>query len=150
MLLNLLFASLAYASCSRTWAANTTVGAAANTSSGLLIGHPNHRYPYVSEYLGIPFAQPPIADLRFMPPQPYSSNSARNATAQPPSCPQPPAKANYSNPEDIVNIFLYDGTYANHTNEDCLYLNVWTKYPFQNAPLKPVIVHHPTIRPMHG
>ncbi|KAL9016369.1 MAG: hypothetical protein Q9185_006288 [Variospora sp. 1 TL-2023] len=41
------------------------------TSSGLLEGHRAPNTPSVSEFLGIPFAQPPVGGLRFAAPQPY-------------------------------------------------------------------------------
>ena len=45
----------------------------------------------VSAFLGIPYAQPPIGDFRFKPPQdPASWSGLRNAYEQPPSCMQRP------------------------------------------------------------
>lgn len=43
----------------------------ASTSNGLIIGHRSDKRPSVIEYLGIPYAQPPVNDLRFAPPQKY-------------------------------------------------------------------------------
>jgi hypothetical protein len=55
---------------SRAWA----VGQAVNTTSGTIVGHAATNTTNVSEYLGIPYAQPPIGALRFAAPQPYQSN----------------------------------------------------------------------------
>ena len=62
-------------------------------------------------YLGIPFAQPPVGDLRFVPPQPFQYNTSTiNAQLQSPACLQSPTSG-----------------YVNYgTSEDCLFLNVYT------------------------
>jgi len=61
-------------------------------------------------YLGIPFAAPPVGDLRWKPPQPFKScKKVRDCTEFGPACPQPKARPNLGK-----------------TSEDCLYLNVWT------------------------
>jgi para-nitrobenzyl esterase len=66
-------------------------------------------------YKGIPFAAPPLADLRWRAPQPPMDwAGVRNADKFAPACIQVP----------IVNATL--GMDAVATNEDCLYLNVWT------------------------
>ena len=131
----------AVACLQKVWTTNATVGMIANTTSGLIKGHANAQYPYVSEYLGVPFAHPPLNNLRFMPPKAYAGCGKEVvADEQPPSCPQQRIAANYSQPLDFINHALADGTFANHTSEDCLYLNVWTKFPCVGAPLKPVLV----------
>ena len=50
------------------------VGATVQTSSGPVSGHPALNRTQVSEYLGIPYAQPPLGDLRFAAPQTFSSS----------------------------------------------------------------------------
>ena len=50
------------------------VGVTVQTSSGPVSGHPALNRTQVSEYLGIPYAQPPLGDLRFAAPQTYSSS----------------------------------------------------------------------------
>lgn len=56
------------------------VGSPVNTTSGLLQGHRAPNATQVSEYLGIPFAQPPVDQLRFAPPAQYTSNASMNAS----------------------------------------------------------------------
>lgn len=57
------------------------VGASVQTSSGLIAGHPAPRRSEVSEYLGIPYALPPIGDLRFAAPKAYHSEGSIEANA---------------------------------------------------------------------
>ncbi len=60
--------------------------------------------------LGVPFAAPPVGDLRFAAPEPFGCwSDVRDATAQGPSCPQL---------EDEGGPVVGD--------EDCLHLDVWT------------------------
>lgn len=56
------------------------VGQAVKTTSGLVIGHPARNRTQVSEYLGIPYAQAPVANLRFEPPLAYSSTTLFNTS----------------------------------------------------------------------
>jgi para-nitrobenzyl esterase len=63
-------------------------------------------------YKGIPFAEPPVGDLRWRKPQPLVPwDGIRNADQFPPSCPQ---RGSY--PKDAP---------PEATSEDCLYLNIW-------------------------
>lgn len=65
-------------------------------------------------FLGIPFAAPPVANLRWKPPQPAAPWPATlNATVASPPCP-------------IVNP---PGSNSTVGSEDCLKLNVWTPDP---------------------
>src|ERR1700761_3176805 len=45
-----------------------SVGGPLRTTSGTLIGRASNLDSRVSEYLGVPFAQPPLAQRRFLPP----------------------------------------------------------------------------------
>ena len=66
----------------------------------------------VRAYRGIPYAAPPVGDLRWKPPQPVENwQGLLEAHQFSPVCPQP----------------LPEGaTGAEEQSEDCLYLNVWT------------------------
>ena len=77
-------------------------------------------------FKGIPFAAPPVGDLRWREPQPVKPwIGVRQATEYRPACMQ--AESNYSS------------TYAATSSEDCLYLNVWTsEWPAKSK--KPVMV----------
>src|ERR1043165_3217624 len=65
-------------------------------------------------FKGIPFAQPPVGDLRWKEPQPVKNwQGGRQAVQFGPRCMQAP-------------IFGDMGFRSNGMSEDCLYLNVWT------------------------
>jgi para-nitrobenzyl esterase len=65
----------------------------------------------VDEFLGIPYAAPPVGSLRWRPPAPAASwRGVREATQFGPSCPQ------------TASPFAPPGTFS----ENCLYLNVYT------------------------
>jgi len=85
----------------------------------------------VSRYLGIPYARPPVGDLRWAPPQgPLAWEGVRPATAFAAACAQ---IGNYFTSNDPQT---FDRPYG---SEDCLYLNVWAPTAQQRAP-RPVIV----------
>jgi para-nitrobenzyl esterase len=67
----------------------------------------------VFEFLGIPYAAPPVGALRWMPPQPVKRwFEPLKATAFKSNCPQVTELGAFAGPSSI--------------NEDCLYLNVFT------------------------
>jgi len=65
----------------------------------------------VRSYKGVPFAEPPIGDLRWRPPRPARSwEGVRPAKSYAPFAPQP-------------TLAFHE---THESSEDCLYLNVWT------------------------
>ena len=83
---------------------------------GLISGTPGWAWG-VREYLGIPFAAPPVGKLRWRPPQPVVPwQGVRAADRFSPACMQrmqSPDSSSWN--RGLINL-----------NEDCLYLNVWT------------------------
>ena len=72
----------------------------------------------VRAYLGIPYAAPPVGELRWKEPQPVAPwDEVRECTGFGPACPQPPWRY------PVISGILDVGP----TSEDCLYLNVWTR-----------------------
>jgi carboxylesterase type B len=89
----------------------------------------------VNQYLGIPYAQPPIENLRFAPPEsPESWSDTLDATQQPNGCMQyygPPG------PSTDMSMELFNTPGPPGESEDCLYLNVYTPQGGDND--KPVL-----------
>jgi len=77
-------------------------------------------------FLGIPFAAPPVGDLRWRPPAPpIPWQGVREAKLFSAGCPQGPSLQGTASEE-----------------EDCLYLNVWTPEPAPAQPLPVMVWFH--------
>ncbi|MDX9979296.1 MAG: carboxylesterase/lipase family protein [Lentisphaeria bacterium] len=93
------------------------------TAAGPLLGNAEDG---LFVFRGIPFAAPPVGNLRWRPPQPVPPwTEPRPATAFGPAAPQP----NRTSPPLPP---------VGRTDEDCLYLNVWT--PGLDGGKRPVMV----------
>jgi para-nitrobenzyl esterase len=107
-----------------TWLANISVAQRVVTESGAISGVHEQG---LDIYKGVPFAAPPVGDLRWRPPSrvaPWSGT--RKADAFAPACMQ----AGVSMP----------GEMAPAVSEDCLYLNIWKPAKVQNTHVRlPVI-----------
>ncbi len=87
-----------------------TLAAPVVTDAGALQGV---RLGAVTVYRGVPFAAPPMGELRWRPPQPVAAwSGVRKADQFAPACMQTGVSMAGETPPP--------------TNEDCLYLNVWT------------------------
>jgi para-nitrobenzyl esterase len=96
-------------------------------SSGRITGQPVDDQGDVYVYKGIPYAAPPVGNLRWKPPQPLSPwEGVRECTKFGPSCPQRKLPAPF-------------GRDYGEYSEDCLYLNVWTGAQNQSEK-RPVMV----------
>lgn len=104
----------------------TLADAQVRTTAGVVKGSSSGGAKGIRTFLGIPYAKPPVGDLRWRAPEPPASWSGeRDATKFAPRCMQAPI---YS-----------DMIFRDELSEDCLYLNVWT--PARNANEKlPVMV----------
>ncbi len=89
----------------------------------------------VTVFKGIPFAAPPVGDLRWRPPvTPASWNGVRKADEFSASCMQ-----------SVHGDFLpwtKEFLVQNQASEDCLYLNVWSPRPSATANLPVVVFIH--------
>src|SRR5262249_10900466 len=85
-------------------------GPVVNTAEGPVRGYSQGG---VYRFLGIPYAAPPVGDLRWRPPAPVKKwNDVRDATQYANTCPQVTELGAFAGPSSI--------------SEDCLYLNVFT------------------------
>lgn len=88
--------------------------------------------PGMKKFLGIPYAAPPVGELRWRPPQPVKPwRGVRDATAFANHCPQP------ASPFGLAS-----------TTEDCLYLNVFA--PNHKGIIRDLLHKHPVMVWIHG
>lgn len=80
----------------------------------------------VLEFLGIPYAAPPVDELRWRPPAPPANHGPIDATRYRETCPQSNELAVFTGPPSVT--------------EDCLYLNVFTTGVRSNGKPKPVLL----------
>ncbi len=83
----------------------------------------------VKAYLGVPFAAPPIGDLRWAPPQPAKWTGVFNADRKGAACIQ------VLRPHDINHYFGEEAT-----GEDCLTMNIWAPAGATPGAKRPVVV----------
>src|SRR5262245_25131572 len=105
----MLAATFVLACSTLAWTADDTIKVDGGLISGVTVDG-------VRSFKGIPFAAPPVGDLRWKAPRPVLPwDGVRQCDAYGPECPQAPYPAGsmYSSPPQ-------------KQSEDCLYLNVWT------------------------
>jgi carboxylesterase type B len=129
------------ATAAPTGAHDNAQGLRVETSSGELQGFINETAPSVRQFLGVPYAEPPVGKLRFEAPvSPKRGQTVINATAWAPSCYQSLSSKPTVFTEEVPQ-FLING----RQSEDCLYLNIWAPR-VENIPEKeklPVFVYIP-------
>ncbi|KAH7111232.1 alpha/beta-hydrolase [Dactylonectria macrodidyma] len=104
------------------------------TRQGVVIGLIEDDTPSVRQFLSIPFAVPPIGNLRFAPPKPIKEVGFIKATKMGPSCMQVVGTA--SPPE----LGIEGGNPNPKLSEDCLTLSIWTPNGKNRGSKLPVIV----------
>lgn len=136
----LALALLATSACATAQSGNGAANASATplagpveTQQGLVQGAPG-KLAGVTVFKGIPFAAPPVGDLRWAQPAPPAAwNGVRDGTKWGNACVQPPAPSRF--PPNSAT----DMPDSPPMSEDCLYLNIWT--PAKSAGEKlPVMV----------
>lgn len=103
-------------------------------TGGMITGTPTIQWtPGVRLYRGIPYAAPPVGNLRWRPPQPVAPwTGVKAADHFGPACMQAPT--------DTEGNAWRDGLFP--VSEDCLFINVWTpaRSPDENLPVM-VFIH---------
>lgn len=83
-------------------------------------------------FRGVPYAQPPIGDLRFRPPQPVEPwEGVRDCESFPPMSVQKREEPGSFYGKEFFSYPEFDLPMS----EDCLYLNVWTPKDAENCPV---------------
>jgi len=103
-------------------------------TGGSITGTPTIQWtPGVRLYRGIPYAAPPVGDLRWRPPQPVVAwTGVKAADHFGAACIQAPA--------DTEGTAWREG--AAEVSEDCLFINIWTPAPSAEARLPVVVFIH--------
>ncbi|RYO77864.1 hypothetical protein DL762_008990 [Monosporascus cannonballus] len=110
------------------------------TENDVVLGTIAPAAPGVHQFLGIPYAEPPLNELRFAPPQPKRPFPRPvQATKIPPSCIQYLTNNGSVYTREVLefNLCGLDKTSA-HISEDCLTLSVWTPAKTRMKNLLPV------------
>ncbi|KAH7128128.1 Alpha/Beta hydrolase protein [Dendryphion nanum] len=94
------------------------------TSSGPVTGLINRTTPNVAQFLGIPYAEPPVGDRRWLPAIAKSRQARIDATRFGWSCPQFEGNGSSVWLTDVPETVTPPNTFS----EDCLFVNVWAPY----------------------
>lgn len=92
------------------------------TTSGVLAGESRDG---IVTFRGVPYAQPPVGDLRWAPPQPIKWKGTREAVSFALPCLQSTRPDGKPNGAGVTG----------DSSEDCLYLNVWAPAKARRAPI---------------
>lgn len=110
-------------------------GLIVDTTSGPVTGFINNDAPQVAQFLGIPFAEQPVGERRWLPPIPKSREASIKATSFGNSCPQ-----YLSNKSTIWTVDAPEFGISPGIGENCLSVNVWTPHrPRDSSKSLPVI-----------
>ena len=91
-------------------------------------------------FRGIPFAEPPVGELRWQSPIPVKQSQVVDARTFKPACMQDTYTTEWYH--DVIESFDQDKSMFQHVesvSEDCLYLNIWTQ-SIDSSGKKPVMV----------
>ncbi|KAL9077265.1 MAG: hypothetical protein Q9157_003456 [Trypethelium eluteriae] len=98
----------------------------------VISGVVDHNYSFVRQFLGIPYAQPPVGELRWEAPRPDHLPQSVNATSYGTSCTQFMGTIPNLFNKDVLE---YNIGNLNIAGEDCLTLSIWTPQRATNLPV---------------
>lgn len=98
----------------------------------LVNGVIDSNYSSVRQFLGIPYAQPPVEELRWEAPRANQLPPSVNATAYGISCLQFLPTADNLYTKDVLEFNIAN---INSTGEDCLTLSIWTPQQAEDLPV---------------
>jgi para-nitrobenzyl esterase len=133
-------AALLLAACGGGRARETPVAPTVEANHETLVGAYGDRYPRVASFKGIPFAAPPVGELRWRAPQPHTPRAGvQTAQGFAAACFQDSYLTDWY--RRVGAAFGADPADFSDppSSEDCLYLNVWTPALDRSAHL-PVMV----------
>ncbi|KAI1362168.1 Alpha/Beta hydrolase protein [Xylaria arbuscula] len=113
-------------------------GLTIRTTSGEVHGFINNTAPNVRQFLGVPYAEPPVGKLRFLPPEPKIDAGPIEATQYAPACLQQSSPGQKTIYTEYMQQFLING----NASEDCLYVNIYTPLNPTSKNL-PVLIYIP-------
>ncbi|KAH8646761.1 acetylcholinesterase [Xylariales sp. PMI_506] len=109
--------------------------------TGTVHGKVEPATPDVRQFLGIPYGEAPVGDLRFAPPRPAGHFGELNATSLPPSCMSYlTGKANVWT-ELVLQFNAFGLNSSGPVTEDCLTTNVWTPRGASRGAKLPVLIY---------
>lgn len=102
------------------------------SGGSVVSGVVDHDYSSVRQFLGVPYAQPPVGELRWEAPRANRLPRSLDATAYGRSCTQFLGTAANVFTRDVLEFNIGN---INTTGEDCLTLSVWTPQHAKNLPV---------------
>jgi acetylcholinesterase len=100
-----------------------------DTTSGAVKGFVNQTVPNVAQFLGIPFAEPPVGARRWLPAvRKTKKYGVIDASRFGPSCPQWETDVNVEPNVYTVDVPNFTPSPLDYQSEDCLSLNIWAPF----------------------
>ncbi|TGO50792.1 hypothetical protein BOTNAR_0379g00040 [Botryotinia narcissicola] len=121
------------------WQSKSDLDLSISTTSGRLQGIINGTTPNVRQFLGVPFAQTPTGNLRWMPPNTLPSNQSSavvDATKFSLNCPQYESAI-----PTIYSTYVREFFISGPSGEDCLTLSIWAPLHSQPEDKLPVVIY---------